>query len=327
MANETCIVKYFGRDVIIRNKNSPLIVESVKELNSIIEVISQGTYKRVDAKWSGIRDDLISLSNCLMNPDGAVKRFKMEILKEAIIPYINKMKSRLVIDSDRFHQIQILLSICNPSETTVSSTCSVADTLLEIDKIVLKIKSKSGWFTSELGESLEHASEKQWRPIIRDNQVALRSIGSKLVVIGMIEVIGRSLLLLWPIYLLSLDIITVVKDIEEKKGLTPVVTIKIIKSILLIFLVMKLLVILSMLNGIGYMCLIVGSGALFVSMSDQLIKSSVHVLSPNMLMLETMLDKVYSIENNLSVLLGAHKIQSTMLNTGTLNPSIPSQGP
>eukprot|EP00607_Mallomonas_marina_P002688 CAMPEP_0182438336 /NCGR_PEP_ID=MMETSP1167-20130531/85690_1 /TAXON_ID=2988 /ORGANISM="Mallomonas Sp, Strain CCMP3275" /LENGTH=298 /DNA_ID=CAMNT_0024631643 /DNA_START=32 /DNA_END=928 /DNA_ORIENTATION=- len=224
------------------------------------------------------------------------------------------MKSRISLDSDRFYQIQSLLALCVNSES--NSSHHVAEILLEVDKIIRSIKSKGGWFKSDLAISLEMAAGKQWRPVINDNRHAMHRLGSRLLLVGVVEVVGRSFLMMWPVYLILLDVLQALKGVEEKKGFLPIILIKLVKSFLILLVVMKLITILSMLNGVGYMCLLTGAGLLTASLSDELIKHTAHILSPNLAIIESVFDRVYSLEDSLSDMLLANQLTNKSNNSG-----------
>ena len=130
---------------------------------------------------------------------------------EAVLPYIKSMQVRVSLDKKRFSQVRKLLYL-----VTDSSNSSTAGTLLEIDEIVREIKSEGGWFKSELATNLEVSVNKQWQPILSDTKRALQDSGSKLAVIGLIQMIGRPMIMLYPIWLIVQEIIMITKSIETE---------------------------------------------------------------------------------------------------------------
>eukprot|EP01041_Mallomonas_annulata_P013302 gene13302-28176_t len=310
------VVKYFGRDVIISSANL-LVRQSIQELRKIISDFSVAEITNKDEKWLGLKEDLIRLTNNLLQPDVILKRYRVELLNDALIPYLKKMKGRINIDNDRFQQLRMLIFLCDNQNASLHSHTHPAETLLEFDKIIKQINTKRGWWKSELAVALEHATQKQWLPVLSDNRNALYRFGSKLFIVGIIEVIGRPFLLLGPLYLIILDIMKIIKNIDEKKKITPQMIIKILKSLLLLFCIFKLLAILSMLNGIGYLCLISGVTALTLTMSDDMVKIASPILSPNLVLLETFFDKIYKIDENLSELLSTQTTSLNLTSTST----------
>lgn len=291
----TCTIKYYGRDITVSHSDI-VVVETVKLLRDVINDITP--YR--NESWKGLKDDIISITNNFMNPSTNIKRYKIEILHDGVLPYMKKIQSRVVLDKDRFSQLQSILFLLsnNTVENTVPNV-HPATTLGAIDNIIREINSKGGWFKSELAVSLDRAVKKQWQPVIADTRNALLNWGAKVGAVGLAEIVGRSYLMLWPIYMIIMDVLRIVKTVEEKKGLTAEVVVQLVKSIILMYVVSQLLAILAAFNGVGYICLLTSAVALVVSTSDSLIKHFTPVISPNLALLDETLEQVTAFEKTL----------------------------
>ena len=75
---------------------------------------------RKDENWSKLKEGLSKTLVHLTDPIIVKKLYKVEILNEAVLPYIRSMKGNFTLDRERFAQIELLLEILN-SDTTVST--------------------------------------------------------------------------------------------------------------------------------------------------------------------------------------------------------------
>ena len=159
------VVKYHGRDMIMPS-TSPFVTQAIQDLQSIITDLSK---KKNDHNIDTLREEIVTYLNSMLLPEAKIKRYRLEILKEAIIPYLKKLKNRLSIDLDRFSQIQSLLRHLD-NDPYIGEPSHPAEILLDIDKTISQINSKRGWWKSELAVSLQHAVTRQWQPILSDNR-------------------------------------------------------------------------------------------------------------------------------------------------------------
>ena len=65
----------------------------------------------------------------------------------------------------------------------------------------------------------------------------------------MVEVVGRPIVMLYPIYLLLLQTIDIVKALEHKKNVSPQSIMSVMKAVLLLYLSSYLMTLLSMYQG------------------------------------------------------------------------------
>ena len=74
----------------------------------------------------------------------------------------------------------------------------------------------------------------------------------KFAALGLVEVVGRPIVMLYPIYLLLLQTIDIVKALEHKKNVSPQSIMSVLKAVLLLYLSSYLMTLLSMYQGNQY---------------------------------------------------------------------------
>ena len=90
------------------------------------------------------------------NPLSKVHRCQLDILTDAIIPYMKKMSSRLLLDKQRFSQIQALNNLVK--DDLDIPRVHPSQLLEELDKIIEEIKATEGvLWGSELAVKLQVA--------------------------------------------------------------------------------------------------------------------------------------------------------------------------
>lgn len=287
------IVKYYGRNTVLV-RSDYLITQTLSSVKEVLDISSKNSLS--DNSWKGLKEDATHLMNYLLNEKTNAKRYQIEILHEGVLPYIKTMSKNMVLDKDRFSQLQRLFLLLTNAD---DASTHPAITLIAIDNMIETINIKGAWFKSELANSLERVVEKQWQPIIADNKKALLNWGGKLILAGSIEVIARSFVMLWPIYLIVLDVVQISKSLEVKKNISPESVLKLVKSCLLLFAASKLVEILSMFQGFGYVCVLSGVALVVFSSNDALIKQVSPALSPNIAALDEFVDRLVKFETNL----------------------------
>jgi hypothetical protein len=260
----------------------------------------------------------------------------LEILVDVILPYLEDMKGRFHIDQMRIEQIKSLLSVishCVPvgKEDTAPMEISTvhgnlrgtpgpvvhrehpgmhyfnfrvalvsynaaAEVLIKIDDILLRVRS--GIWASQLQKLLTAALNKQWRPIIFDNQRMFKNVGSKLVGLGIAELLGRPLLMLYPIYMVTMAAMKVVGELNTKKQPGPETYLQIIKGMLLLWGATRLMNVLSAFQGLGMSCLVFGCIAIIISVNDALTKVAAPIVAQHFVRIDGWVSRLSSFEQN-----------------------------
>jgi hypothetical protein len=177
------MVPYYGQSVGLVVSDA-LVRSTSATVKDFTEKIEGGN----DQNWLSLKSKLITLVNQLDDERNLScrRRYKLDLLNEAVVPYLLKMKSRISLEKSRFSQMEQL--ICLLSSTTDVHPSAI---LLEVDKILLEINKTGGWFKSEMASLLEASVARQWRPMIADVRNSLWNIGGTLSVAGFVEVVGR----------------------------------------------------------------------------------------------------------------------------------------
>lgn len=132
---------------------------------------------------------------------------------------------------------------------------------------------------------------KQWRPIIADNRQALQAAGVRLAALGLVEVVGRPVVMLYPVWLLLQQALLVVKGMETGE-VSPRTVLAALKAVLLLALSSQLLALLALYQGMGYACLLMGGLALAASTSDAHVKALAPIIAPHLAHLDAFLERV-----------------------------------
>ena len=205
-----------------------------------------------------------------------------------------------------------------------------AHILCKIELIIDDIDNNSGFglWKSSLASSLRRAVKKQWDPILKDTQKALQLVGSKLLMLGVVEVIGRPLIMLYPLYVISTDCLQVISDMNlQQEELTmrtisqipPAKFLLLVKAFMLLWASFQVITILSMFNSIGYSCLIIGSISLFLSVSDERTKQVAPFLSTHMKHLDNVMSFLSVIENKMMNSFNTNIIRNSINNNNNNN--------
>jgi len=115
-----------------------------------------------------------------------LRRFQLDLIREAVIPYIEKiMEPRLSLDVKRFQQIHaVRYAICDIPYLPGNDHPS--HSLLAVDEIIEDVRrsSSSYLWPSNFLTTLEAAAKKQWDPILLSHSRLLQSVASYLLVMG-----------------------------------------------------------------------------------------------------------------------------------------------
>lgn len=147
--------------------------------------------------WQNLKDDISSVLELLNNSmsgtstesnnlNRVLKRYQLDLINEALLPYIRKMNEpRISLDPQRFQQIHsVRYAICDiPYIAGNNHPCH---TLLAIDEVIddLRATNKFNLWPSTFLSSLEAAVSKQWDPILVSHKQLLQTVGTYLLSLG-----------------------------------------------------------------------------------------------------------------------------------------------
>jgi len=294
---------------MVLGSNDAEVKETMSQLSLLSGELSQQHYRTNGSEWKALQESVNSIANHIAGGEYRVDLYKLNLLRNAVIPYIRKLKSRLILNKARFSQIQTLLNLLS---CDVNNGHSIGDdhpavTLLMIDDIVASIVREGGWWKSEFASQLQVAVDYEWRPILDDNRRALQSIGSKLAAVGLIEIV-RPVLLVWPIWMIVTEVLTIVRSVNEKRGLHPDSIIQLCKSAVLLVVVYILIMLVGMMPGLGYSSMLLGAACLMVSSTPALLKHACPYIAPNLAQFQFAIHQLEKFETGT---LGAFRTAST----------------
>lgn len=172
-----------------------------------------------------------------------------------------------------------------------------ANILFTVDRVIEDINRNTMLWESKLSKLLRACSRKQWQPILLDTQSSLRSIGGSLIALGMVEVVGRPVMMLYPVYMVILQALKLSKEIEmNNQRITVRQYLQMFKIGVYFVFAYLLLTVLAMYTGLGYTCLLIGGGAVAVASNDEFTKQAAPVIAPHMVNLDLMLGQLQRLE-------------------------------
>ena len=162
------IVPFYGRNSSLDQTHPSF----QKALRSLVELRASLNKIAVPSKgenqWKQLSNSLNEFTTSFVNPQCPPKRYQVDVLLEAVIPYLQEIQGRIHTDVTRFHQLQQILSILtNSNSHPVPHEHASYDTLLRIDNVIVDIDRQGGLniWKSSLSTRLSSAVKKQWEPI------------------------------------------------------------------------------------------------------------------------------------------------------------------
>lgn len=259
------------------NKDDPALENAIKEISlvsGIVGTLSKGT---IECEWSKLKSNMSRFATFLLSEDSKVHQYQVSLLMDGILPYLKKMNSRFHIDSARFVQFNAIISLIQ----TGGNDC--LQVLTNIEAVICDIeKNQSYLWKSDLASKLQAAIEKQWSPIVREHRAVYRSLGSKVLILGLVCIVGWPLALLYPIYQLVLDILKIQSTWKQSRQINRSNLFSIVKTIIFLSTAVQLVNIMQAYSAFGHTSMIVGIIFLLISMNDKFIKSFAPIMGPHM---------------------------------------------
>ena len=98
-------LRYYGRNEIIpfNDKSVSPVIEKIVSLSEDVVNIC----KR-NPEWQSVKEDLELLAHKLMDEKVPMEKYRLEVISEAVLPYIEEMKARILnVDKSRFMQVKV----------------------------------------------------------------------------------------------------------------------------------------------------------------------------------------------------------------------------
>eukprot|EP00600_Ochromonadales_sp_CCMP1393_P011292 CAMPEP_0175000580 /NCGR_PEP_ID=MMETSP0005-20121125/2668_1 /TAXON_ID=420556 /ORGANISM="Ochromonas sp., Strain CCMP1393" /LENGTH=388 /DNA_ID=CAMNT_0016255393 /DNA_START=15 /DNA_END=1181 /DNA_ORIENTATION=- len=270
-------------------RTDPKFNEAVEQLITVGTTVSQIARKSPsDSLLKALDTHMGLLTQHLIDPTKNHSRCEVELIVEGLVPYLSKLDSRMHTDPTRFAQINRII------EAIVSYRGDhLAVLLQDIDQVLLEIKSNRAYlWKSEFLITLQAANDKQWRPIIADHKTALQNVGGKMLILGLIGVVGWPMALLYPMYRMSMNLLRIANEWENSKRLTPQSMFELGKTAAILFAAMQLLKILSVYAAVGHTSLVLGIASLVASQIPDVIKVIAPVLAPHLQQIDAIVNQL-----------------------------------
>eukprot|EP01032_Pedospumella_encystans_P015475 gene15475-17696_t len=286
------IRKYFGRCVAIP-RTDPDAARTIKKYLEVTQSVASTSKSFKNGHWELLERSVTDLGNFLVNPDIPLYRHQVELISDGLLQYLGNLKGRSHVDNNRFHQISVIIRAIMRSNTE-----HPAILLQEIDDVVAELRSGSRFnlWKSELLTALDIATTNQWQPIIADTRVALQDIGGKLLVLGLVGVVGWPVAFLYPMLKLSSSLMRIVNEYERTKRLTNQSIFDLVKTLVMLVASIQLLSILSAYTTMGYSCLLMSAVALTISSNNQSLKFAAPILAPHMEQMDQLISTASSVD-------------------------------
>lgn len=180
-------LRYYGRcmPVGLSSPQRDATVRTVAEAAIAIRPLAAGAS---GGGWAGLAADLNAVLAIISDPGVLIPEYKLEILREAVCPYLLEMRGRWVLDPERFQQLHQVLGALNLAEgalKTASPTVSSlggdldpssssslpehpAHSLLAVEAVIRAVDAASSraWFQSQLAKRLRQNVHQEWAPIL-----------------------------------------------------------------------------------------------------------------------------------------------------------------
>jgi hypothetical protein len=277
---------------ILKIKKNILTIQNTKNANNLVVDGDAGS-----GNWVQLYTLLQSTEAALQQ--GRAPPYALQLLGKAVLPYIEKMIERVVLEPKRFKQIDNIIHILLLREYPHHLSVN----LLELDVICKDILSEGGFWRSEFGTLLQASLQDAWRPVLLYMRGKCMDIGSKLFMIGLVDSIGRPLMMLYPLYLTTHQVLKLLQNVNIGANLERlertdrnenilITILQLIKALCLLFAVSKILIIFEYMTSIGTSCLFFGIILNVLPFSEELLKRSTPLIVPQFAAVDNIIEKL-----------------------------------
>eukprot|EP00041_Stephanoeca_diplocostata_P016042 m.312044 g.312044 ORF g.312044 m.312044 type:complete len:348 (-) comp20233_c0_seq20:746-1789(-) len=300
--------KYYGynKKIKLGDARSERVVSLLQEAVTLVEKKSDnGEHFAVKQLGKDLRE---LLQYVIHNQEDGIASYKIALI-QTLCEYVRKRatKRRLMgflrggvggIPLDRYHQLHQFTRIIVISDDSATGE-HPAVCLSSCERINQHVgKYDFGTLTgltssSTLQKSMGRCLETLWEPILYDNRQVLRKMGINLFLLGLVVVLGETIVMLYPlVHLLKVGFLAVLSanaSLQQNQGtsrevllfglVTPRAAVDVFRAVMLLWAASVLCSIVATYSAAGNTCLIVGVGALCVAQerSDVLLKRVVPV--------------------------------------------------
>jgi hypothetical protein len=125
--------------------------------------------------------------------------------------------------------------------------------------------------------------------------------------------------MLYPVTLLLTETIEIAKSIKTKHKIDHLSYLKIAKALVLLYLTSQLLVVLATYSGIGLVCLFIGTSAIAIASNDEILKSTMPAIAPQLSKLDLVVSTVTDAQASLLAALQPADYPRTLPQASPLN--------
>ena len=297
------VVPFLGRVLMIQN-DKPLMQMTIKQLST---VLSGPLVTSTDNDWVELKRDVVKLITNLTVHKTNMPIYKLEMISEVMIPYLQKMSksTRISLSKSRFMQLRQLILVLEDHSGNHDIIPSAASSLLEVEAVYTSVVSESAtnWFNSEFQSMLQLYLTRQWAPVLADNRRGLQSLASMLAVFGILQ-IALPLALLYPLYVLATQFLQLngtnnAGMISNRDQMSPLKWFLLVKSLGVVYLMSHLVALLSILPNVGSTSLFVAFVLGIISVDNNSLKKCSPLVAPHLVRIDHCLRCMQSLERSL----------------------------
>lgn len=158
-AGPTRMARYLGRSnyLLISDPVRERAIQQTMKATQAVELLTRNA-----RDWTDIKNELLDTSVLLMDPEILLPQYKLELLSDALCPYLATMRSRISVSSSRLSQLQAIFQALDLHANRAGTLNHPAAVLLDIEQIIRAINEESTWFKSDLATKLTTAASSQW---------------------------------------------------------------------------------------------------------------------------------------------------------------------
>lgn len=188
------VVRYYGRNSIVPCDSCRSVIDSFGDVEKALAAHVRRYRGREESKglaidflkyvskqtsltdglcehWEHLRCEIVSASENLSDVNHSMTAFKLEILRDGLLPYIRGMPNQSFVSASRFRQVATILSLLTKNEDVHLQDGMVSGnqihpslTLVKIESVIRQIdrNSKFDVWESGLSKRMTTAVNDQW---------------------------------------------------------------------------------------------------------------------------------------------------------------------
>jgi hypothetical protein len=263
--------------------------------------------------WNRLHEQLVTTYQTISQDGVPFPQYKAYLLSTVVCPYISEMSTRKILSPTRYQQLSRLIALMTDDTAAGAEPRHPVHLLLAVDEVWKEVRAEAGLWPSALAGRLSVASSSLWSPILTELRDDAQSLSFKFLAVGLVDAVGKPLLLAYPLWLICEQALKLVQAVEVPpthkggaatagavlSGVNASVVVQITKAVLLLFLVQKFISLLELFSGAGQACLVVGACLYGVTTSPDLLKKFAPALVQHLGLLASFLARLGQAEKSL----------------------------